>query len=102
MISRRISVVATSGMPDSLEMHLSSDFTIPHNLEPVVDSIANAQRRELYSELTNFVIASDILVVHFNGHIIRNLLHVDLKSLVKDWGLASTLLYSRFELLLKS
>ena len=64
--------------------------------------MANAERGKLYGGISNFIVTAGILIEAFDRHVVTNVLHVDLKSLVPDGGLSSSLLCSSPELLLAS
>ena len=93
---------STRRLPDGLEVDLASDLALPLNLEPLCEASTYAKGGQLDGGLTNFVVATDILIEHFNGQVVANVLHINVEGLVPDGGLASTVLHCCLEHLLTS
>lgn len=87
-------------MPDGLEVDLASALPFVSDLEPLVDSVANTESRKFESRFANLVVASGILIEHFDGDVVSNVFHVDVEGLVPDGRLAGTVLHSSFVLCL--
>ena len=90
----------TCWLPDSLDMNLTGRFTLVLNRKPVIDSGSNTEGGKFDISLANFVIGTGILIEALNRQVVSNVLHIDVKGLVPNGRLTSSILDSSLEVLL--
>jgi len=95
-----LSSTTGAGLPDGLQVDLTSSLASVSDSEPLVHTVADTKSGELEGDFADNVISADILVVNLDGHIVTDVLDIDIESLIPDWRLASALLGLRPELLL--
>jgi len=81
-------------------VNLAGLLATVRDLEPFIDSLADAESRKLESSLANFVVCTNILVENLEGDVVTHVLHIDVEGLVPDGSLTSAVLDSSLELLL--
>ena len=68
-------------------MYLADDLILPLNVKPIVDASANAESRKLEcGRLSDLFVCPKIVVHYLESHVVSNILHIDLESLIPDGG----------------
>ena len=80
-------------------MHLAGLLALVLDGEPVINAVVDTQGTQLDNGLANQVTRGHVFIEHGHGHIVANVLHVDVEDLVPLGGLASTLQCSGLQFL---
>jgi hypothetical protein len=78
-------------------VQLTGHLSLKSQGEPLIHTTGDSESADLSLEGADGFVLGDILIEAFEDHVVTNVLHIELESLVPDRGLSSVLLDDSLE-----